>query len=54
LKFKVVCKGETILVDMVVNKPLNVQNSLLIREYCLLDARFHMLALFLKSWWKEA
>lgn len=43
---------KTIKVDIGVNKFLELQNSELIRTYCMLDARFRECALVLKHWMK--
>jgi DNA polymerase sigma len=40
-------------IDISVNKVLDLYNSQLLRVYALLDERFHMMALLIKSWNKK-
>jgi len=41
---------EQINIDIMVNKTSEIKNSELIREYCLLDARFRKVVHILKKW----
>jgi DNA polymerase sigma len=47
-----ICENQvqTISVDIMVNKFLEIINSQLVRAYCLLDYRFRQVALVLKQW----
>ena len=40
----------TIDIDISINKPLEIMNSQLIHSYCMVDSRFHKVALVLKNW----
>lgn len=37
-------------IDIMINKTCEIHNSLLIKEYCDMDKRFHKIMLFLKKW----